>query len=528
MDSLKTIGFKIVNNGNVEFYKFSIPPESMSIKQPQRINRIKTFGGVVEEDYGLDNPIITISGTMAGKRKRQVKSTFGKLADGYDEMMLLYNHFVKYKEKKPNYQDVKIYFYDFSQEHETNYWEVSFDDFTINRDADKPHYYNYDIQLFCIKEKGTSGNKKTDIVSKSKIFKVLEKVRKFKDEINKLVQKINSANIAINKLKNDISEILSAASCLCDIVEAVFSVGENGFSILTTSVSSTMNIAEQYTDLTTSLIQKTTDIATSSCLTFFDIVQFPAKQANKVVKSCLNAKRRLQALPNYFSTDEYDELVQNWHELTCGCSEIAAFGKRVESRTKVTIENANGETYVINNLLSAFVLPGENIQDVAFRCYGDVSKIWLILLFNDLTDLNALEAGTELIIPSSNISMMEGNPVYNDTFSDNFGADICSNFSIKDNDFVLVQGRDNVVQAISLRLNCKKGGNKRNSEYGLPLLHGLSIGEVKNELKEAILSDVRIANINDIQVQIDGDVANYSISTVLIDDIQTTIGGTTR
>ena len=535
MDSKKTIGFEIRYNGSVKKYKFSIPPESFSLKQPQRVNRVKTFGGVVEEDYGLDNPIINISGTMAGKRKRMVEATIGGEKDGYEEIMLLYKHFVRWKEDRQADKDTEIYFYDYSQDEVTDKWRVSFDDFTIERNADKPHYYNYNMQLFCLEYK--VGQKK-DAVSPDKMAKVIGKIREIKKKVADSAKKIKSANAAINKLKSEIYEILTFADCFCDIVDAVLDVGKNGASILNTPIRGIQHLIDSYTDLTTALIREHTDIALTAYENMLDVVQYPARQANKLAKSLLYTKRSISNLANnaeeLFESlgkgenplDEYNKLTQNWHELTCAGCEACAFGKRVESRTAITVENTDGDTYEINSLKVTLVLPGENISDVAFRIYGDVNKTWLILAFNDLDDLQALKAGTALIMPSKDSAAIEGNPVYDENFTDNYGSDCSSDFAIENNDFVLVLGRDNVMQAISLRLNTKKGSNKRNPHYGLGRLYDKTIGEVKNEIKEAVLSDIRIGSVNNVSVQIDGDLSSYSLTTTLKDNVQTTIGGT--
>lgn len=530
MDSKKTIGFEIRNNksGQTIFYKFSIPPESFSLKQPQRVNRVKTFGGVVEEDYGLDNPIINISGTMAGKRKRTVHGTYAGECDGYTEMKILYDHFIKYKQF-PNNKDVTVFFYDYSQDEETDVYEVSFDDFTLERNADKPHYYNYSMQLFCINHKGRTYNLTgKDIVQPDDVMKAIKKIKDFKDKVAKIVNKIKSANLAIDRLKNQMLEILTAANCLTDIVEAVLEVGKNGASIMYTPIQGIQDLIDNYTDLASALIRDTTDVAMTTYATFFDAAQFPARQANKLVKSLLYAKRSFSALEQEVTLPEYEALVQNWHELTCACSEVCAYGKRVESRTKFTLENETGDTYEINSLKETPVLPGESVHDVAFRVFGDVNKAWLLLAFNNLDDLQNLPVGLILVVPSNDSSTIEGNPVYDETFSDNYGTDIRSDFAIENNDFVLVRGRDNVMQAISLRLNSKKGSVKRRANYGLANLHNKTIGEVKNEIREAVLSDIRISDVNDIKVQIDTDLTCYSISTVLKDNVQTTIGGTIK
>lgn len=536
MDSKKTIGFKIKANGKEEFFKFSIPPESMTIKQPQRVSRTKTFGGIVEEDYGLDNPIINISGTMAGKRQRQVLSTYGKVTDGYGEIMMLYDHFIKYKNFDKN-KAAKVYFLDYSQDEVTDVWEVSFDDFTIERNAEKPYYYDYNIQLFCVMYRRNQNVANKDSAKISKITAAINKIREFKSKVAAVAQKIKSANAAINKLKSEIYEILTFADCFCDIVDAVLDVGRNGASILNTPIRGIQDLTDSYADLTAALIRENTDIALTAYENMLDVVQYPARTANKLVDSLLYAKKGFSNLASNAEElfvslekgenplDEYNKLVQNWHELTCACSEACAFGKRVESRTSITVENTDGETYEINSLKETPVLPGESISDVAFRIYGDVNKAWLILAFNDLDDLQELKVGISLIIPSKDSATIEGNPVYDETFADNYGSDIASDFAIENNDFVLVRGRDNIMQAISLRMNTKKGCIKRNPDYGLPSLHNKTIGEIKNEIKDAVLADIRVSSVNDVSVQIDADLSNYSITTVLKDNVQTTIGG---
>lgn len=93
-------------------------------------------------------------------------------------------------------------------------------------------------------------------------------------------------------------------------------------------------------------------------------------------------------------------------------------------------------------------------------------------------------------------------------------------------DFKLINGVENVKQAIKNRLECPQGGLVLHSNYGLPVLIGK-----KNTLEHLILlrynlfnqlmSDARIRSANDIQLQDVGDAINAHASVVLVnnDDI---------
>jgi hypothetical protein len=88
----KSILFEILNKKNpgeiVNAFTLTIPPDSIEIIQSQRITRTKTFGGVFEDDYGLDTAKITISGNTGNQ---EFRSTFipGKgAAQSYTGRML--------------------------------------------------------------------------------------------------------------------------------------------------------------------------------------------------------------------------------------------------------------------------------------------------------------------------------------------------------------------------------------------------------------------------------------------------------
>jgi len=70
----KSILLEVINLRNpgeiVSAFTLTIPPDQFEVVQSQRITRTKTFGGVFQDDYGLDTAKISISGTTGNNDLR--------------------------------------------------------------------------------------------------------------------------------------------------------------------------------------------------------------------------------------------------------------------------------------------------------------------------------------------------------------------------------------------------------------------------------------------------------------------------
>lgn len=140
------------NNGNKHTYRFKVNPENYSIEHPQRSNIIKTKSDVIFEDYGSDVKTITFSGTTGFK---QARNTNGIVQTGKERMDELEERIVEYSNIS-NSGSVSISKMELYNWTDNKYYKVHLapQGLKIDRSADKPLLFNYEISLMVLGDAG--------------------------------------------------------------------------------------------------------------------------------------------------------------------------------------------------------------------------------------------------------------------------------------------------------------------------------------------------------------------------------------
>ena len=146
-----------------ESFTLVIPPMSWVIREPQRVNITKTFGGVFVDDYGEDNLEIIIAGHSGTARAfptwrqtnssvarpsistvRQVNAGQGELYDGRNAFFTFRNAIMRYK-TRPGYEEQYIRVYDL---YDAQQYECVLLEFMLQRTNQNPFRYPYMIKFF--------------------------------------------------------------------------------------------------------------------------------------------------------------------------------------------------------------------------------------------------------------------------------------------------------------------------------------------------------------------------------------------
>lgn len=166
---------------------------------------------------------------------------------------------------------------------------------------------------------------------------------------------------------------------------------------------------------------------------------------------------------------------------------------------------------------------GDTIQKVALLAYGDTARWSEIADFNGLRsprqwgDGTLIQVGDVLSIPRE-----VDNTATNTVRGDAYGTDILFDFgtrdiSFVDNDLRLTSGGKNLEQALALRMLTEQGESYIMPTYGLPIRIGgmaveREIGYLASHVRDQIMSDTRIRDIQDVSVLIEGDSIAVSVS----------------
>src|SRR5699024_1417414 len=71
-------------DGGYDMYRFKVNPENYTIEAPERTTAIKIKSGIVIEDYGKDNEVISFTGTtgfIPGREAKGLKTGKQKMED---------------------------------------------------------------------------------------------------------------------------------------------------------------------------------------------------------------------------------------------------------------------------------------------------------------------------------------------------------------------------------------------------------------------------------------------------------------
>lgn len=132
-----------------EFY-FELNPQEYTVTTPARVNVLQTKGGMFADNFGSGATIINIKGitknhfvaTSTGEVRNKALDTFKQLRDG---IVLGY-----FDGQVPGALPQRtMEFWNFTDE---DYYEVIPMQFSLNRSATKPLFYNYDINLVVIRK----------------------------------------------------------------------------------------------------------------------------------------------------------------------------------------------------------------------------------------------------------------------------------------------------------------------------------------------------------------------------------------
>jgi len=214
------------NDNEVEdVFTFSVPPESESLKFPQRITETPTMGGIVFDDYGNDTVKIRLTGSTINEEKKLIYQGNKKLPDyltGEKEIFRLQELFEKWGSLEyENFTSKKIYLYDLSKMNllqigagspARNYWRIINKGLEIKRAKDKPYTFLYDLELTGIVDKpGVIPPLFDDGFGKfldgcQKAVAIIEKVAEVTeivaDTIDTLTQQIVDVKKFVEKLQN--------------------------------------------------------------------------------------------------------------------------------------------------------------------------------------------------------------------------------------------------------------------------------------------------------------------------------------
>ena len=532
-------------------FTFSVPPESEEFIFPQRKSETKTFGGAVVADYGNDLVQINLSGSTINQELKIIyKSRLGiGEMTGEQEIFYLRDLLKKYGQRD-NLQNKEVYLYSLNGgnvdvKNNPKWWRIYIGQLDISRNKDKPFCYNY----------------KFSATGEPEVTKKTYKLQGIIDN-NKFLSSLQSVTTWFNQLTGEDGFIYRMTHALDQIEEiggTYLTAISNSIGACRTAIDAFNGAINHYADVVNGIMSGVGDIATDTVMlgdkVFYTAVRFYPTIAANVWNGCVALKETFNNLYEkcnnfddvYFSESSW-QTVKELFDDTVSDQDISDV---YSSLSKEGSDIANQVTVITSknlNDLSFAVIPGDTGEDdriiitygykvvsitdaetnwdqLAQDYYGDASLSSIIAMYNNLSSEDPLKVGQSIVIPKLIFaeSSISDNEIYNTPdVKDNYGKDLIiknRDFAVYNGDLQLVNGIDNLEQALLNRYSTLVGARIRLEVYGIQA----SIGDALNasssliqaSVHQTTVEDPRVETVEDIQFNGMGD--ELAVSVVYVD-----------
>ncbi len=545
----KSYLFEIVDRNNpgifIEAFTLTIPPENVEIEEPQRITRTKTFGGVFVDDMGPDIMPIRISGHTGGSMVRKTfkpTSTVGvttshRKLSGRESFFQFRDTIMRYKDdksRKNTYHNYDIHLYDLSVvpqniglatknlESIAEGYVVSLEKFKMTRNKDKPLFYNYSIEMIALRKLGSAAKIYKAPVSSSNPFSLL----------NTLRRGLRMIQSYFTSLRN-----------IFDQVDAVLEIIDDLETKMTSFIYQTGDLIMYPVELSQRVLTLVKTLGLDIEDSFYNMVTLADKDADEFY-DVLISSREVTYSANYlivFSKTP-QSVGSEARRLTTEISTTKVGIIKYEGMTALEAEivsdvldqeTENIDAYIIYGYFTVIATGSTTMEKLALEYFGNPSQSYLIASFNSFLSDDDINPGDQVRIPIlTRGASPEDNFVYSLTSKDVYGIDIKLDIDDKmvvaaAGDLSQIEGTNNLIQAMNLRLNEKLGARLRltiygiNDSVGFAMSNSAPLSYAVSNLKDTLLQDPRISEINDIKIGSIGDqlLLNFNTKAIKIGDV---------
>ena len=206
----------------------------------------------------------------------------------------------------------------------------------------------------------------------------------------------------------------------------------------------------------------------------------------------------------------------------CACM-IAALGKERQTNEMSVVyvdDDGNDASLTVYDFYYHTWKSTDTLDKLANDLLGNADYGTAIAYFNGIENESDIEAGTKIKIPVlSEDAASANNRIYAaPEKQENYGSDMTLNdegdLAVKGGDIATVSGKENLTQAIALRLTTAAQKRIRLSAYGIRS----SIGEpmaiesyLTGSIEQTIKADPRISEVDEITFKGDGDTLRLEV-----------------
>jgi hypothetical protein len=511
--------FEIVDKeSNVvdESFTLIFPPQSVDIRESQRVSITKTFGNAIVDDYGPDNLEITIkaisgtthvfptfttkgeqapfdSGRVERFGQRATQTELGEpVYDAVSSFYTFRNKIMRYKENFDPYSAKELRVYDLGDQQA---YRCILLEFNLSRTADQPLRYPFTLSLFVYDKMDSAEFKREQI--KKQVIQTGRDQRQALLEARSLLEQARELYAGVNNVLNKIHAVIAQVDlALTQVASGVQQVAGlvQGVAELT---ATPLDLSKRLAVLTESAIASVRDAYLAGRSTFNQYMN---------AKSILNQQWR--NVIEVFNT-----------EIERGAQSAKTVGKPIDTGVNAAgAQQTEIQTYNYSGSRAYRVRANDTLQTIAQQELNDEDLWYYIAQTNGITSNADLSAGQEIIIPVQ----IDQNSALNDAFiiTENplrnpYGTDIALSstgellLNDQGNDFQSKSGIENVKQAVDIKFTTPIGTMIKQTAFGLSAQIGsagdeLALAYLQMSMKSTLLLDPRIVEVNNLVISIDG------------------------
>lgn len=493
----RSFRFELVNTKTgiiQEHFNLIYPPESYSIKEAPRHGIMKLFSSdgdnLYIDDFGDDNKIIKLRGTTgAPKTRAGYKDSSFQRFTGQEAILEFRNKIINWREdikkKRKSLNDFVVVLINLFDEEQ---YEVFITNFQMEKSANKPMFYVYNIEMITVPQVFKQKKFDTDYY-KDTVRKVKDAMDTIKDaEI--ILENTLTDNIVVNGIR-DVRSLFDETLVLSRRVQGLLGI-DTGFGTSLPNI-----IAESLEDISTiltdygTIIQEWVDVFTGDPKNTFHPWLRAAKDVEREWKKVTNFKKYFHyqkeqvGMKSGVTFEEYLTEGQSQNETV-----LREIVKQSAGKTVYEIARLAREQFGVD-------LSGP-----------DIAKI------NNMTSMD-VQSGEKVYIPvSENVIVdFDNRVITDDRANDYLGKDIkLVDGKFQGNsagDLLTIEDIENMKQVVTNILNTEFNAFITLDNYGFDAKHTIgkaSAGDflktVKIKYRSALVRDPRIVDVVDTMLSV--------------------------
>ncbi len=215
--------------------------------------------------------------------------------------------------------------------------------------------------------------------------------------------------------------------------------------------------------------------------------------------------------------DKEDLIIDYLSQMEDSACNIVALSKEKQTNATAVVHvdsDGNDATVTVYDFKFHTWKSGDTFDRLAADLLGDAEYGTVIAYFNEVTNESELEAGTKIKIPvlSENESNVNNRIYAAPEKQENYGIDMKigddGDLDVSGGDLKTVGDRDNLTQAVALRLTTAAGRRIRLSAYGIRSTIGDPVAiesYLSGSVEQTVLADPRVLELNELTFKGDGD-----------------------